>query len=77
MVIALIQATIQGKLLALFRNSVVVAVNLAHLRELGVDNAKTVGQSCRSIDKPLPYAVPVLIGVLVLLAWPWLLGVAA
>jgi prepilin peptidase CpaA len=77
MLIVLAQAAMQGRLSALFRNSAVVAVNLVHLRELGANNAKTVGQSCRSIDKPLPYAVPVLIGVLVLLTWPWLSGAAA
>ena len=76
MVIVLVQATAQGKLFALFRNSAVVAVNLAHLRELGVDNAKTVGHSCRSISKPLQYAVPLLISVVMLLLWPWLMGAA-
>lgn len=74
MLIVLVQATVQGQLVALFRNSVVIAINLAHLRELGVDNANEVGQSCRSISRPLPYAVPVLAGVLVLLAKPMLWG---
>jgi prepilin peptidase CpaA len=74
MLIVLVQASVKGRLMALFRNSAVIAINLAHLRRLGADNANEVGQSCRSIDEPLPYAVPVLAGVLVLLAMPVLWG---
>jgi prepilin peptidase CpaA len=74
MLIVLVQSAMHGRLAALFRNSAVVAINLAHLRQLGADNAKAVGQSCRSIDEPLPYAVPVLAGVLVLFAFPGLWG---
>ena len=65
LVIVLVQCAWQGKLTALFRNSATVAVNLVHLRELGVDHVSGTGQSCRSIDRPLPYAVPVLAGVLI------------
>ena len=64
----LAQATRQGRLRVLFRNSAAVAINLVHVRDLGVDHAKTVGQSCHSVDEPLPYAVPVLAAVVLMLA---------
>jgi prepilin peptidase CpaA len=71
LVMVLSQAAAQGRLQALFRNSAVLAVNLAHVQDVGLDHVKATGQSSRSIDRPLPYAVPVLIAVLVLLAWNW------
>jgi prepilin peptidase CpaA len=58
--IVLVQAGAAGKLRALFRNSAVLAVNLAHVGSLGVDHARESGQTFRSIDRPLPYAVPTL-----------------
>lgn len=71
--IVLTQAAVRGRLVTLFRNSAVVVVNLIHLKELGTANAQAVGQSCRSVDKPLPYAVPIFAGVLFVLASPWML----
>ena len=68
MVMVLAQATWQRRLRALFRNSAVVTINLIHLNELGVDHVKETGLSCRSIDRYLPFAVPVLIAVLLLMA---------
>lgn len=73
LVIVLIQAAVRGRLTTLFRNSAAVVVNLVHLRELGAANAQAVGQSCRSVEKPLPYAVPILAGVLFVLTSPWTL----
>jgi prepilin peptidase CpaA len=69
LLIVLAQAAWQGKLHALSRNSAVVAVNLVHLRELGVDHVSEAGQSARSIDRPLPYAVPVLVATVAVVAW--------
>jgi prepilin peptidase CpaA len=63
MVIVLIQATVQGRLNTLLRNSALVAVNLAHLNELGIKHVSDTGRSARSVDRPLPYAVPVLLAV--------------
>jgi prepilin peptidase CpaA len=71
MVMVIAQALAQRRGKVLLRNSAVLAVNLAHLNEVGLDHAKATGQSCRSIDRPLPYAVPVLIAVLLLLAANW------
>ncbi len=62
MVIVLAQSAYQGRLRTLFRNSTVLAMGLAHAGETGIGHFVEAGQSTpRSVDKPLPYAVPVLI----------------
>ena len=68
MAIVLVQAAAAGRLRTLSRNSLVLAVNLVHVREVGVEHAKATGQSCRSVDRPLPYAVPTGLAVLLLAA---------
>jgi prepilin peptidase CpaA len=68
MLIVLVQCAWKRRLPALFRNSALLAVNVLHVREVGLEHAASTGQSCRSVDKPLPYAVPVLIALLVLLS---------
>jgi prepilin peptidase CpaA len=68
MIIVLTQAIAQGRLRVLSRNSAVLAINLAHLGDVGLEHATSTGKSCRSVDKPLPYAVPVLLSVLLLIA---------
>ena len=65
-IIAIIQAAQSGKLNALLKNSGLLALNLVHARTVGADHIQQTGKSFRSIDRPLPYAVPLLIGVL---AW--------
>jgi prepilin peptidase CpaA len=67
MLIVLFQATMQGRLKVLGRNSAALAVNLIHLDTVGLEEAKLTGKSCRSVDRPLPFAVPVLIGLIYLL----------
>jgi len=62
------QALVQGRTRVLLRNTAVVAINLAHVRDVGLDHTKATGQSCRSVDRPLPYAVPVLTAMLILIA---------
>jgi len=69
LVIVLIQAGWQGKLPALFSNSAVVAVNIMHIKDVGVDHVSGTGQGCRSIARPLPFAVPALLAVLFVLAF--------
>ena len=44
------------------------------VNDVGLDHVKATGQSSRSIDRPLPYAVPVFLAVLTLLAWNWTPG---
>ncbi len=68
MLIVTAQCAARGRLRLLCRNSAVVAINLVHIQQLGTAHASATGESCRSVDKPLPYAVPVLVAtVLVLL----------
>lgn len=67
-VLSVAQAAQAGKLRALLRNSGVLAVNLVHVRALGTEHIEQTGKRFRSIDRPLPYAVPMLAGVVVWLA---------
>ncbi len=63
MLIVLAQAAAQGRLKMLTRNSAMLAVNLVHVNEVGMEHMTLTGQSCRSVDRPLPFAVPVLLAV--------------
>lgn len=74
LVIVLVQAAASGRLAALFRNSGLIVVNLMHVSQVGVEHAKATGQECRSVQKPLPYAVPVLVAVAVVVITPVLVG---
>jgi prepilin peptidase CpaA len=67
LIIVLAQATAQGRLRTLSRNSAVLAINLVHVGDVGLEHASATGKSFRSIDKPLPYAVPVLLAVTLLI----------
>ena len=71
--IVLVQATASGKLAALFRNSAVLAVNLAHVGSLGVEHAEQSGKQLTSVDRPLPYAVPTLAAA-ALVVWYTVVG---
>ena len=68
MVVVLAQSALQGRTAALLRNSTVVALNLIYVRQVGLKHATDTGRSARSVDRPLPYAVPVLAAVLLLSA---------
>jgi prepilin peptidase CpaA len=68
LVVVLGQATYQGRLRVLARNSAVLAVNLAHVSELGVDHVAEQGNKSTSVNKPIPYAVSMLVGVIAVLA---------
>ena len=67
--IVLVQATAAGRLRELFRNSAVLAVNIAHVRSLGVAHTQETGRQFRSIDRPLPYAVPTLVATALYLVY--------
>ena len=67
MAIVLAQAAVTGRLRVLLRNTAVVAVNLWHLNDLGVRHVSETGKACRSVDRPLPFAVPVLAATLFVL----------
>jgi prepilin peptidase CpaA len=67
LVIALIQAMVQGRLTILMRNSMLLLINIVHLRELGLEHVSDTGTSSKSFERALPYAVPVLIATLLLI----------
>jgi prepilin peptidase CpaA len=64
MLIVLTQAILQGRLRALSRNSAMLAVHLIHIDQVGLEHTTLTGQSTRTLDRPLPFAVPVLIAVI-------------
>jgi prepilin peptidase CpaA len=68
MVIVIVQAIWQRRLFLLLRNTATVAVNVAHVRTVGVAHLKVTEKSCRTVQRPLPYAVPVLFGVCAVVA---------
>jgi len=68
MIIVLAQATRQGRLRALVRNSILLALNLAHIGELGVENVAESGKSCNTLDRYLPFALPTFLAT-VLVLW--------
>jgi len=68
MLIVLTQAVLQGRLRPLARNSAMLAVHLVHVDKVGLDHMTLTGQSTRTLDRPLPFAVPVLIAVIGLAA---------
>lgn len=61
-------AVAQRRVGAITRNSAVLAANLVHVRQVGVEHVRRTGLSAESVDRPLPYAVPVMAAVAVL-AW--------
>lgn len=67
--IAIGQAIYSGKLSALLHNSGVLMLNLAHARSVGAEHIEQTGKSFRSIDRPLPYAVAILAGVVFWCGW--------
>ena len=66
--IAVAQCAATGRLGQLFRNSAVIVVNVLNVRRLGVEHVSETGRTLRSVDRPLPYAVPVLVGVVAVVA---------
>jgi Flp pilus assembly protein protease CpaA len=67
MVIVVAQALVQGRMRILARNSAVLSLNLVHFAEVGAAHVRETGQSCRGVEKPLPYAVPALVATVLAL----------
>ena len=67
MIIVIVQSIRQKRLSVLVRNSAVLTVNLVNIDTIGADAVYETGKACRSVERPLPYAVPVLIAVLIAL----------
>ena len=59
---------------ALLRNSALIVTSFAGASELGLQNAVDSGKSCQSINRPLPFAVPVFVATLIVLSVGKLLG---
>ena len=54
------QAAFQKRLGLLLHNTLMLVINVLHVRELGIEHVRTTGTTCRSIGRLLPYAVPIL-----------------
>lgn len=70
MLIVVAQCAAKGRLIVLMRNTWLLVLQLLHIRVLGVQSVAESGGSCRSVDKPLPYAVAVLVATALVLAMP-------
>jgi prepilin peptidase CpaA len=69
LIVALVQSAAQGKLKALLANTALLALNAIHVRRLGAGHVMETSRSVRSIDKPMPNAVNVLVATVAVLAW--------
>jgi len=69
MIIVLFTCAIHGRLRLLMNNSLLLATNIAHVNQLGAEHVQESGAKYRSIDRPLPYAVPILIATLIILSF--------
>lgn len=72
LVIVLIQASIQGRLKTVLRNSALLTVNIVHVRQLGIEHVSETGQQAQSVKTKLPYAVPVLMAVVIWVTYLYL-----
>jgi prepilin peptidase CpaA len=70
LVIVLAQSIAQRRVATLFRNSTVLLLNLWQVgADGGLTAAAETGKACRSVDRPLPYAVPILAATLLVAAF--------
>ena len=67
LLIVLVQAAWQGKLRTLLYNSVLLSLNLVHVRELGVEHVAQTGHSCNTMERHLPFALPTFVATLIVL----------
>jgi prepilin peptidase CpaA len=65
LVIVLVQCFLTGRLTQLLKNSTLIVANFANYAQVGRAQVVATGQSMKSVDKPLPYAVPTLISVII------------
>jgi prepilin peptidase CpaA len=69
LIIVLTQATAQRRIPSLLRNSAILTANLLYVKDVGLEQVARTGRGCRSIDGPLPFAVPTLLAVVLVLAF--------
>ncbi|HEX4055831.1 MAG TPA: A24 family peptidase [Tepidisphaeraceae bacterium] len=74
LVIVITQAVAQRRTGTLLRNSALIIANFGYVSELGLQNAVETGKSSRSINRPLPFAVPVFIATVIVLSTGKFLG---
>jgi prepilin peptidase CpaA len=67
LVIVVSQCAWQGRLRLLLNNSALLALNLVHVRELGVEHVAQTGNSCNTMERHLPFALPTLVATLLVL----------
>jgi prepilin peptidase CpaA len=73
MVLVLAQCVVQGRLMQLLGRTALVALSLRHVRLAGAGSAAYALAGSRTVEKPLPCAVPVLFAVILVL-WRWRAG---
>jgi prepilin peptidase CpaA len=66
--LAVLQCLIAGNLGALLHNTGLLAVSIAHPRQLGTAHLEDDG-SFRSVGRALPYAVPVMLATMIVIAF--------
>jgi prepilin peptidase CpaA len=69
LLVVLASSARHGRLRLLMNNSLLLATNVAHVNQLGTDHVQATGESCRSIDRPLAYALPVFIATIIILGF--------
>jgi len=69
MVLVLASCARHGRLRLLMNNSMLLATNIAHVNQLGTDHVAATGASARSVDRPLPYALPIFIATIIILSF--------
>lgn len=66
--LAVLRCLIAGKLAALLHNTGLLAVSIAHPRQLGTAHLEDDG-TFRSVGRPVPYAVPVIFATMTVIAF--------
>jgi prepilin peptidase CpaA len=66
MVMALAMALVHGKVIALARSATVAFFNLVYISGSKIGCLQEARQDCPSVGAPLPYALPVLIGAMIM-----------
>lgn len=69
MVVAVVQSVVTGKFSALVHNTGVMLLGVLNAKTLGKEHVIETGRGCRSIDKPMPNAVNVLIATVAVVMW--------
>jgi len=69
MLLVLASCARHGRLRLLMNNSMLLATNIAHVNQLGTDHVAATGASARSVDRPLPYAVPIFMATIIILSF--------